>query len=182
MNLGEVGRSPQSEPKSGSRSFGSIARVPEVAGAFLSTKLWHERANCSIEPRNSSRGHFPQQSFEFAVWQLDRVEVGRVLRQHQKPEMKHMAVSGPPLNVARMHSWKRRSRICAAICNGSTCRRKAAATPVLAPGSVAATPVGSEARVAATAVPGAGPFPSSVAAERMPAMQLSPVLWSVRMQ
>jgi hypothetical protein len=96
--------------------------------------------------------------------------------------MKHMAVSGPPFNVARMHSWKRRSRICAAICNGSICRGKAAASPVLAPGPVAATPVGSEARVAATAVPGAGPFPSSVAAERMPAMQLSPALWSVRMQ
>src|SRR5713101_5413821 len=58
--------------------------MPEVVGAFLSTELWYERANCSVEPRNSSRGNFPQQSFEFAVRQLDRVEVGRVLRQVAK--------------------------------------------------------------------------------------------------
>src|ERR1700738_1288677 len=58
--------------------------MPEVVGALPRAELWHERANCSIKARNSSRGNFPQQSFEFAVRQLDRVEIGRVLRQIAK--------------------------------------------------------------------------------------------------
>src|SRR2546428_8075554 len=55
--------------------------MPEVIGAFLSTKLWHERANCSVEATNSPRGNLAQQCFEFAVRQLDGIEVGRVLWQ-----------------------------------------------------------------------------------------------------
>src|SRR5258705_1461940 len=55
--------------------------MPEVVGAFLSTELWHERANCSVETPNGSRGNLAQQCFEFAVRQLDGIEVGRVLRQ-----------------------------------------------------------------------------------------------------
>src|SRR5258708_25746121 len=55
--------------------------MPEVVGAFLSTELRHERANCSVETPNSPRGNLAQQGFEFAVRQLDGVEVGRVLRQ-----------------------------------------------------------------------------------------------------
>src|SRR5579864_1683038 len=55
--------------------------MPEVVGTFSRTELWDEGANCSIEAWNGSRGNFAQQSFEFAVRQLDWVEVGRVLRQ-----------------------------------------------------------------------------------------------------
>src|SRR5258706_14359845 len=55
--------------------------MPEVVGAFLSTELWQERANCSVETANSSCRNFAQQCFEFAVRQLDGIEVGRVLRQ-----------------------------------------------------------------------------------------------------
>src|SRR6266849_649173 len=55
--------------------------MPEVIGAFLSTELWHERANCSVETRNSSRGNLAQECLEFAVRQLDGIEVGRILRQ-----------------------------------------------------------------------------------------------------
>jgi hypothetical protein len=58
--------------------------MPEVVGAFLSTELWHERANCSVKGPNGARGNLAQQGFEFAVGQLDRVEVGRVLRQVAK--------------------------------------------------------------------------------------------------
>src|SRR5262252_9295600 len=58
--------------------------MPEVVGAFLSTELWHERANCSVELGNCSRSNLAQQSFEFAVRQLDWIEVGRVLRQVAK--------------------------------------------------------------------------------------------------
>ena len=54
--------------------------MPEVVGAFLSTELWHERANCSVERGDRSRGNFPQHGFGFAARQLDRVEVRRVLR------------------------------------------------------------------------------------------------------
>src|SRR5438105_8370854 len=55
--------------------------MPEVIGAFLSTELWQERAYCSVESPNSPRGNLAQQCFEFAVRQLDGIEVGRVLRQ-----------------------------------------------------------------------------------------------------
>src|ERR1700674_2604768 len=55
--------------------------MPKVAGAFLSTELWHERANCSVETLNSPRGDLAQQGFEFAVRHLDGIEVGRVLWQ-----------------------------------------------------------------------------------------------------
>src|SRR5712671_4656601 len=55
--------------------------MPEIVGAFLSTELRHERANCSVETPNGPRGNLAQQCFEFAEWQLDRIEIGRVLRQ-----------------------------------------------------------------------------------------------------
>jgi len=55
--------------------------MPEVVGAFLSTELRHERANCLVEPPNSARGNLAQQGFEFAVGQLDGIEIGRVIRQ-----------------------------------------------------------------------------------------------------
>jgi hypothetical protein len=55
--------------------------MPEVVGTFLSAELWHERTNCSIEARNSAGSNLSQQGFEFAVRQLDGIEVGRILRQ-----------------------------------------------------------------------------------------------------
>src|SRR5271157_1386756 len=55
--------------------------MPKVVGTFLSTELWHERANCSIEAWNSPRSDLAQPCLEFAVRQLDRIEIGRVLRQ-----------------------------------------------------------------------------------------------------
>src|SRR6266478_1680741 len=55
--------------------------MPEVIGAFSSTELRYERANCPVETWNGSLGGLAQESFEFAVRHLDRVEVRRVLRQ-----------------------------------------------------------------------------------------------------
>src|SRR5437879_887368 len=69
---------------SGSRSYGNIAGMGEVVGAFASTDLRYERTNCAVETRNGARGNLAQQRFEFAVGQLDRVEVGRILRQIAK--------------------------------------------------------------------------------------------------
>src|SRR5579863_2751260 len=55
--------------------------MPEVVGTFLGADLWDERANGSCEARYSSRGDFAQERLEFAVRQLDRIEIRRVLRQ-----------------------------------------------------------------------------------------------------
>jgi hypothetical protein len=55
--------------------------MPEEVGTFLSAKLRHERANCSVETRDDSLGSLAQPRFEFAVRQLDGIEVGRVLWQ-----------------------------------------------------------------------------------------------------
>src|SRR3954452_20735856 len=58
--------------------------MPEIVGTFLRTEQWDERANCSIEARNSSCRNLAQECLEFAVRQLDRVEIGRVFRQVAK--------------------------------------------------------------------------------------------------
>src|SRR5229473_4637587 len=58
--------------------------MPEIVGTFLRTKLWNKRADCSIEVRNRSRGHFAHERLEFAVRHLDWIEVGRVLWQVTK--------------------------------------------------------------------------------------------------
>ena len=50
--------------------------MPEIVGTFLRTEPWDERANCSIEARNSSRRNLAQECLEFAVRHLDRVEIG----------------------------------------------------------------------------------------------------------
>src|ERR1700730_8693094 len=55
--------------------------MPEVVGAFLSTELWQERANRSVETLNSARCDLAQQRLEFAVRHLDGIKVRRVLRQ-----------------------------------------------------------------------------------------------------
>ena len=70
--------------KSGFRSYRRISSMPEVVGAFLSTEHCNERANRSQEVWNSPRGNLAQQRFEFAVRQLDRIEVRRILRQIAK--------------------------------------------------------------------------------------------------
>src|SRR3954467_7285441 len=58
--------------------------MPEIVGTFLWTELRDERADCSIEGRNSSRCNLAQECLEFAIRQLDWVEVGRVFRQVPK--------------------------------------------------------------------------------------------------
>src|SRR5271165_876207 len=55
--------------------------MPEVVGTFSSSELWYERANCPVETRNGSLCGLAQKCFEFAVVQLDRVEIRRVFRQ-----------------------------------------------------------------------------------------------------
>lgn len=55
--------------------------MPEVVGAFFSTELRHERADGSVEIGDGPRRKLAQQSLEFAVGHLDRIKVGRVLRQ-----------------------------------------------------------------------------------------------------
>src|SRR6202790_5253616 len=55
--------------------------MPEVVGAFLSTELWHERANRPVETWNCSRGGLAQQRLEFAVKHLDGIKIRRVFRQ-----------------------------------------------------------------------------------------------------
>jgi hypothetical protein len=55
--------------------------MPEVVGTFSSTELRHGGANCPVETRNRSLGGLAQEALEFAVGQLDRIEVGRIPRQ-----------------------------------------------------------------------------------------------------
>src|SRR5580704_9771168 len=56
----------------------------EIVGTFLTAKMWDERADCSGEPWNISRGALAQECLEFAVGHLDRIEVGRIFRQITK--------------------------------------------------------------------------------------------------
>lgn len=53
--------------------------MPEVVSAFLGTKLWQERANCSVKTGHSPCRSLAQHGLEFAVGQLDGIEVGRIL-------------------------------------------------------------------------------------------------------
>src|SRR5438046_4494663 len=53
----------------------------EIVGTFLGIKHWDKRADCAVETSNSPRGDLAQERLEFAVRQLDGIEVGRVLRQ-----------------------------------------------------------------------------------------------------
>src|SRR6266568_8757669 len=55
--------------------------MAEIVGTFLRTELWDKRADCSIEAGNGSCSPFAHECLEFAVRQLDWIEVGRVLRQ-----------------------------------------------------------------------------------------------------
>src|ERR1700745_3423937 len=64
----------------GFRSLLRIACVPEIVGTFVRAELWDERANCASEARNGSRRDLAQECLKFAVRQLDRIEVRRVLR------------------------------------------------------------------------------------------------------
>src|SRR3954466_7117824 len=62
----------------------------EIVGTFLWAELRDERANCSIEARNSSRCNLAEECLEFAVSHLDRVEVGRVFRQVTKGRVRFL--------------------------------------------------------------------------------------------
>src|SRR5580693_6654174 len=78
----------------------------EVVGAFPSTDLRYERTNCAVETRNGARGNLAQQRFEFAVGQLDRVEVGRVLRQiaNRRPRfLDRLSNAGDQVDSAIVH-------------------------------------------------------------------------------
>ena len=57
--------------------------MPEIVGTFARTDRWDERANCSIEAGNSSRCDGAEEHLEFAVRQLDRIEVGGVCVQRR---------------------------------------------------------------------------------------------------
>ena len=49
-----------------------------MVGAFVRAELWEERANRASEVRHGSRRDLAQECLEFAVRQLDRIEVRRV--------------------------------------------------------------------------------------------------------
>jgi hypothetical protein len=51
--------------------------MPEVASAFLSVNQRYEGADSPGETWDRPRGNLAQQRFEFAIGQLDRVEVTR---------------------------------------------------------------------------------------------------------
>lgn len=55
--------------------------MSEVIAAFHPTNGWHEQADPTTETTNCSFRDFSQKGFELAERHLDRIEVGRVLRQ-----------------------------------------------------------------------------------------------------
>ena len=80
--------------------------MPEVVSTFARTDPWDERANCSGEARNSSRRDLAEECLEFAVRQLDRIEVGRVFRQVAQRRMRFIdrqTDGGPHVDAAVIH-------------------------------------------------------------------------------
>src|SRR4051794_21849225 len=78
----------------------------EIVGTFLWAELRDERANCSIEARNSSRCNLAEECLEFAVSHLDRVEVGRVFRQVTKSRVRFLdrcPNARPEIDAAIVH-------------------------------------------------------------------------------
>src|ERR1700741_1932786 len=78
----------------------------EVVSAFRRSDLRYERTNCSVETRNGAGGSLAQQRFEFAVGQLDGIEVGRVLRQIAKRGARfldRLANAGDQVDSAIVH-------------------------------------------------------------------------------
>src|SRR3977135_2842617 len=71
----------------------------EIVGTFLGSKHWDKRADCAVESPNSPRGNLAQERLEFAVRQLDGIEVGRVLRQatDRWPRPRHPPPNAGPL-------------------------------------------------------------------------------------
>src|SRR6266545_3191287 len=55
--------------------------MPEVIGTFLSSEALKKRANGPAQTGHCSLGSLAQECLEFAERHLDRIEVGRVLRQ-----------------------------------------------------------------------------------------------------
>src|SRR3954449_3574254 len=78
----------------------------EIVGTFLWAELRDERANCSIEARNSSCCNLAEECLEFAVSHLDRVEVGRVFRQVTKGRVRFLdrcPNARPEMDAAIVH-------------------------------------------------------------------------------
>jgi len=71
----------------------------EIVGTFLGIKHWDKRADCAVEGPNSPRGNLAQERLEFAVRQLDGIEVGRVLRQvsNRCPRLRNRLPNAGPL-------------------------------------------------------------------------------------
>jgi hypothetical protein len=61
---------------SGFRSYGSIACMFVIMGAFPRLEDVQERADGAVEDGNGTCGKLAQVRLEFAVRQFDRVEVG----------------------------------------------------------------------------------------------------------
>ena len=49
--------------------------MPEIVGTFLRTELWDEGADGAVKAWDGSHCHFTQESLEFAVGQVDGIEV-----------------------------------------------------------------------------------------------------------
>jgi hypothetical protein len=80
--------------------------MAEVVGTFSGADLRDERANGSCEARNSSRGDFAQECLEFAVRQLDWIEVRRIFRQvaNCRPGLlDRLPNAGPQVDPAVVH-------------------------------------------------------------------------------
>jgi hypothetical protein len=80
--------------------------MTEIVGTFFGADLWDERANGSGEARNSSRGDLAQERLEFAVRQLDWIQIRRVFRQvaHCRPRLlDRLANAGSQVDSAVIH-------------------------------------------------------------------------------
>src|SRR6516225_2404566 len=72
--------------------------MPEVVGTFSCAELWDERANGSGKARHSSGGDLAKERLEFAVRQLNWVQVGRVLwkEANRRPDLFDGLANGRP--------------------------------------------------------------------------------------
>src|SRR3974377_1553876 len=58
--------------------------MPEIVCAFLWTEGWHDGANSVLQGAKGSGCGLAQKSFDLCEYELDRVKVGRILRQVTK--------------------------------------------------------------------------------------------------
>jgi hypothetical protein len=73
---GDLFGSPKAGSYSGFRSYGSIACMFVIMGAFPRLENVQERADGAVEAGDGACGKLAQVRLEFAVRQFDRVEVG----------------------------------------------------------------------------------------------------------